>query len=123
LFWYELKRIGVVILAAVNLTLLVVAIRAYRRRSALPDLYYRLYLISPLAAAMNVVLGVSLVTMGVPPVPMHIFYGVMVGVGAVLQLVLGRTTAIGHRYRSRPAVHGFLALFVTLLAIRAWMQA
>jgi hypothetical protein len=123
LFWLELKRTGVLVIAAVNLGLLMMALRAYQRRGALPDGYYQLSLISPAAAAMNLILGLSFWASGIPPMPMHIFYGSMVGVGAALQLVLGRRTALGHRYRAKPAVHGFLALFVMLIAIRAWMAA
>jgi hypothetical protein len=44
-------------------------------------------------------------------------------VGASAQAALNRRTAAGHQYRARPLVHLFLALFVGLLAARAWMAA
>ena len=114
---------AVLLLAAANLTLLVWAVMAYRRREPLPRAYFRMLPISPVIAAVLLAVGLWFFTGGMRPPGMHIFYGSVVGLGAVGQMVLGSRTQLGHRYRARPVVHGFLALFVGLLAVRAWMAA
>lgn len=123
LWFYDLKRGGAILLVALNLGLLVLALLAYRRRQALSDGYYRLLTWSPVVAAVQLTLGITVFTRGMRPDVMHIFYGALVGTGALLQGLLGRRTNLGHRYRARPAVHLFLALFVALLSARSWMAA
>lgn len=121
LWFYDLKRGGVILLVALNLVLLTWALLVYRRRGALPDGYYRLLPLSPVVAAIQLTLGVTVFARGMRPDVMHIFYGVLVGTGALLQGLLGRRTALGHRYRARPLIHLVLALFVALLSARSWM--
>lgn len=111
------------LLGAINLGLLVWALGAYSRRRAMPDIYYSVLLASPAVAAVLLAIGLWFYAGGTRPPGMHIFYGSLSGLGAVGQLAVGRRTALGHRYRARPIVHGFLALFVALLAARAWMAA
>lgn len=119
--WLELKRSGAMLLAGVNLVLLVWAFAAHFRRSALSDAFYKWLPFSPLVALVQVGLGLSFLARGWQVVGMHIFYGSMIGVGALAQFLLRRNTKAGHTYRARPAVYGFLSLFVMLLTIRAWM--
>lgn len=123
MFWYEVKRTLVWLLAGVNGALLVWAIQTYRHKASLPDGFYKLLLLSPAAAALNVVLGLSFVTVGQRAPGMHIFYGSMAGLGAAAQVALSRRTRLGHKYRARPLIYGFLSLFVGLIALRAWMAA
>jgi hypothetical protein len=119
----ELKRTGALLLTLVNLALFVWAVLVYRKRGAMPDGYYRLLAASPVVAAFQVALGLTFLAQGYRPPGMHLFYGIMVGVGSTAQAVLNRRTAAGHAYRARPLVHLVLALFVGLLAARAWMAA
>lgn len=121
--WIELKQTGAVLLAAVNTGLLVWAANAYRRRAPMPDGYYKVLAASPVVAALQVGLGLFFLSGGMRAPVMHIFYGSVVGAGALAQIALGRRTALGHRFRARPLVHLFLALVVALVSLRAWMAA
>lgn len=123
MFWYEVKRTVVLLLAGLNGLLLVWAYLAYRRKGALPDRFYKLLLLSPAVAAVNVVLGLTFLTVGQRAPGMHIFYGSLVGLGTVAQVALSRRTRLGHKYRARPMIYAFLSLFVGLIAVRAWMAA
>jgi hypothetical protein len=119
--WLDLKVAGAAVLAGLNLTLLVWAFGTHLKRRPLSDGYYKLLPFSPLVAAVLVALGLSFLARGWQVVGMHIFYATMISLGAVGQFLVRRNTKAGHVYRARPAVHGFLALFVMLLTVRAWM--
>lgn len=123
MFWLELKRGGAIVLIAINLVLLVWAIRAYRRKFTLADGYFKLLPFSPAVAVVQLILGVSFYASGVRPPLMHIFYGVLIGLGATGQVLVGPRTGLGQKYRAKPLVHAFLALFVALLSARSWMAA
>lgn len=121
--WYEVKRGGAILLATVNIGLLVWAIRAYRQKVTLPSGYFKLLPLSPVVAAMQLILGISFVGAVVQLPIMHIFYGVLVSLGAIAQTLLGLRTGLAERYKAKPLVHAFIALFVALLTARAWMAA
>lgn len=122
--WFLAKQTAALLLAAVNGCLLLWAFLTYRRRGAMPEGYYRLLMASPALAAVLVAMGLTFLTQGMRAPGMHIFYGAVVGSGALAQLAVGRRrTALGHKYRTRPVVHLVLALFVGLLGARAWMAA
>lgn len=118
-----LKEMGATLLVALNAILLIWAAVAYRRRQSMADAYYGLLAASPVIAAFQVLMGLTYITQGMRAPGMHIFYGCLISAGALAQVVLGRRTAVGHRYRARPLVHLFVALFVGLLSARAWMAA
>lgn len=118
-----LKQAAVLLLLATNIALLSAAVVAYRRRSAMPDWYYLLVFLSPVLAGLLVSLGLLYLSAGRVALGMHIFYGALASVGAGGQLLLGLRGGMRHQYRARPLVHGFLALLVTLVAARAWMQS
>ncbi|HWI65893.1 MAG TPA: hypothetical protein VNT75_29035 [Symbiobacteriaceae bacterium] len=120
---WELKLAGAIALTGINAALLGWAVVAWRHRAPMPDGYYRVLTASPLVAAFQAIMGLLFLNQGMRAPGMHIFYGCLVAAGAVTQVALGRRTALGHRYRARPHVHLFLALFVGLLAARAWMAA
>lgn len=122
--WFLVKQTAASLLAAVNGCLFLWAFLTYRKREAMPDGYYRLLMTSPALAAVLVAMGLTFLTQGMRAPGMHIFYGAVVGSGAIAQLALGRRrSAVGHKYRARPLVHLVLALFVGLLGARAWMAA
>lgn len=117
-----LKQLGVIGLAGINGLLAVWAVIALRQKRALPDRYYRLLPVSPAVAAMQLLIGLFFVVEGRQPHLMHIFYGVLVGTGAILQLLMRPSLATGQKYRNKPIVHIALALFVGLLSARSWMS-
>lgn len=116
------KDAGVIVLGAVNLALLVWAVVTYRQKRSLPEGYYRLLPISSLVAAFQVAMGLYFVLAGRQAHLMHIFYGTLVGTGALLQYLVRPGTATGQKYKAKPLIHAFLALFVALLAVRSWMS-
>lgn len=118
-----LKQGGALLLAGVNVALLVWALRAYRQKRAMPDGYYQWLLVSPAVVAVELAVGLFFVAEGRQPHTMHMLYGVLVSLGAIAQLVLGRRTALGQKYRARPLVHAFVALLIALLTARSWMSA
>lgn len=117
-----LKQVGVVALAGMNGLLAVWAFIALRQGRALPDRYYRLLPISPVVVAMQLLIGLTFVVEGRQPHLMHMFYGFLVGTGAILQMLLRPNLASGQKYRNKPLVHIALALFVGLLSARSWMS-
>lgn len=121
--WYQLKEYSALLLGAINLVLLVWTVRAYRRKVSLPALYYRLLPVSAGLAAILVGVGLWFLLRGLQPDIMHIFYGCLVSLGVIGQSVLASRLAVAHRYRSKPLVHAFLALFVMLLTARAYMSS
>jgi hypothetical protein len=123
LLWYELKRGGASALIVINLGLLVWALRAHFRKFALPDRFFSLMLLSPAVAAVQVVAGITMYTVGFRPPLMHVLYGVLIGLGATGQLLLRRGTGLWQKYRAKAWVYAFLALFVGLLSARSWMAA
>lgn len=106
-------------LAVLNAGLLVGALAAHFRRRPLPAAHFRGYALSHLLAAVLVIMGLTFLGRGQVAPWMHIFYGVLVTVGSVGQLVLRPKTEPGQKYRNRPLVHATLALFVLLTAGRA----
>lgn len=116
------KQAGVAALVAVNAMLLGWALMTYRRKRSLPGGYYKLLPVSSAIAAFQVTIGLYFLLEGRQIHPMHLFYGILVGAGAILQFLLRPGTASGQRYRNRPLIHAALALFVTLLAARSWMS-
>lgn len=116
------KQAGVIALVSINLALLVWAVATHRQKRSLPEGFYRLLPVSSLVAACQVGMGLFFLLDGRQAHPMHIFYGTLVAVGAVLQFLVRPTTAAGQKYKARPLVHAALALFVALLAVRSWMS-
>lgn len=110
--------VGVV---ALNAGLLVWAIGTFRRKGPLPEGYYRWLRISPLVAITLPLLGLFFLGRGTQVEVMHIFYGVLVTLGIAAQFLLSSRRAVAQKYRTRPLVHAFLALFVMLLTARSWM--
>ncbi len=123
LYWILAKQTGAVLLITLNLTLLTLAFRAYRQKASLPDAYYRVLPISAAVGAAVFLTGLSFLLRGLVPHGMHVFYGVMVLLGVTAQAALRHRTALGQRYRAKPLVHLFVALFVMLLTLRSWMAA
>jgi len=119
----ELKRTLAAVLPSINLVLLVWALLCWRRRATLPGGFYRLLPLSPLVAAVQLILGITFVSQGLQAPLMHMFYGVLTGLGATGQALLSRRTALGQANRARPLTYAFLALFVLLLGVRSWMAA
>jgi hypothetical protein len=117
------KQFGVISLVGVNLFLLGLAVAAYRQKRPLPATYYKLLPVSPAIAAFQIAMGLFFLSKGFQVHGMHLFYGIVVGTGAALQVLLRPTTATGQRYKARPLVHAVLALAVSLVAIRSWMSA
>lgn len=117
----QMKQLGVIALAAVNLVLLVWAVVAARQRRAMPAGYYRVLPVSIAIALFQLGVGAFFVLQGRIPHLQHLLYGGLVGVGALLQFLLRPGSSTGQRYRNRPLVHAVLALFVALVGIRSWM--
>ncbi|MFZ5814882.1 MAG: hypothetical protein ACOY93_06220 [Bacillota bacterium] len=118
----DLKVTGVFVLAAINLRLLWFGVVAYRQKGPLPEEYYRVLPASTAVALFQVGIGLFFLLTGRRVEWMHLLYGILVGAGAILQMVLRSTTAAGQQYRGKPLVHAALALFVALLAIRSWLS-
>ncbi len=72
-------------------------------------------------AFFQVGMGLYFLWQGRVVMPMHLFYGILVGSGALAQLLVRPGTALGQKYRGKPLVHAVLSLFVGLLAARSWM--
>lgn len=121
--WLELKRGTALVLGTLNLTLLVMAARAYRLRLPMPPGYYRLVPLSTLTAALLLAMGLTFLTQGRLVPGMHIFYGAAIVTGVAAQGALALQPNLRQRYMARQVIHGFLALFVLLLTARAWMVA
>lgn len=117
-----LKQSGVIALAAVNATLLGWALITHRQRGSLPEGYYKLLPVSAMIAAFQVLMGLYFLVEGRQVHLMHLFYGSLVAIGAILQFQVRPATASGQRYRNKPLIHAALALFVALLAARSWMS-
>lgn len=117
-----MKQMVVLGLVATNVSLLSISVWVYHRRGSMPDWYYRLLPLSPLLAAALVSLGFLFLSEGRFAPGMHLFYGAMVTLGVLGQLLVGLRSGRRQQYQARPVVHGFLALFVALLAARAWMS-
>lgn len=121
--WYQLKEYSALLLGAMNLALLGWAVMAYRRKERLPVLYYRILPVSAGLAAILVAVGLWFMWRGLQPDIMHIFYGTLVSLGVIGQAVLASRTAAAQKYRAKPLIHAFLALFVFLLTVRAYMSS
>lgn len=117
-----LKQSGVVVLAAVNATLLGWALITHRRRGSLPEGYFKLLPASTAIATLQVLMGLYFLLEGRQVHLMHLFYGSLVAIGAIFQFQVRPTTASGQKYRNKPLIHAALALFVALLAARSWMS-
>lgn len=119
-----LKQIGVGTLGVTNLVLLIWSLLRHRRHQSIPDSLFKLLPVSVVVAAFQVgmgawfVLGLGLVVTG-----RHLFYGLLVATGAIAQLLLLPRLPLGQRYRGKPLVYAFWALFVLLTAFRSWMSA
>ncbi|MFZ5824239.1 MAG: hypothetical protein ACOY94_07925 [Bacillota bacterium] len=116
------KQSGVIALAAINATLIAWALITHRKRGSLPDGYYKLLPASTGIAAIQVLTGLYFLLEGRQVHLMHIFYGTLVAIGAILQYQVRKGTAAGHKYRNKPLIHAAVALFVALLAARSWMS-
>lgn len=116
------KQAGVIALAAINVTLLTRAIVTHRRKGPLSEGYYQLLPASTGIAAFQVCVGLYFLLTGRQVHLMHLFYGILVASGALMQFLVRPGTALGQKYKAKPLVHAFLALFVALLAVRSWMS-
>lgn len=116
------KQAGVIALALINVTLLGWAILTHRHMRPLSAGYYKLLPVSSLIAAFQVCMGIYFLVEGRQAHLMHLFYGSLVGAGALLQFLVRPTTATGQKYKAKPLIHAVLALFVALLAVRSWMS-
>lgn len=118
------KQIGASLLGGINLVLVIWAVVRYRSRQSIPDGFYKLLYGSLAVAAMQLFVGLYFVLgQGKVATGRHLFYGIMVGVGALVQLLLLPKLPLGTRYRGRPLVYAFWALFVLLATFRSWMSA
>jgi heme A synthase len=117
-----IKQGGAVLLAAINLALLLWALRGARRRLRLPDSFLGLLRLSAAVGAFQVLMGLLFLVLSYRARPMHYMYGSLVGLGALAQFLMARPSALGERMRNRGGVHAFLALLIALMAIRSWMS-
>lgn len=115
------KQGGVILLSSLNAVLLGWALLAHRQKRGMPGGYYRLLPISAAIGLFQVGMGLFFLWQGRVVMPMHLFYGTLVGSGAIAQLLLRPGSGLGQQYRGKPLVHAALALFVGLLAARSWM--
>lgn len=115
------KLIGAYTIMAGGLTQLAWSLVAYRRRRSLPPAYFAFTAALHTVIAAQLALGLYLYLRGYPLPGMHLFYGLLVGLGAAAGLALRPRTATGQRYRGKPLVHAVLGLFILLLALRSWM--
>jgi hypothetical protein len=120
---YALKQVGASLLMLVNLLLVIWAFLAYRQKQTLSEGFYRLQRLSPTIAFFLVVMGLFFVSQGRALPGRHLFYGIVVVVGIIGQLLLSRGTAWGQKYRAKPMIYGVLALFVLAGAARSWLSA
>lgn len=117
------KHAAATLLMAVNLGLLVWSFVLHRQRRPVPAGYFRLLVISAVAGLFLVGVGVYFLLQGWFPLNLHLLYGTLAGVGALLQLAVHPRSGAGKAYRLQPLVHAALALFVGLVALRSWMSA
>lgn len=118
-----IKQIGVSLLGAINLILIVWATLAHRRRQSLPEAYYKLLLASVGVSVFQVGVGLWFLLEGKVVTGRHLFYGIVVGTGALGQALLGRRLPLGQRYRGKPLVYAFFGLVVLASAVRSWLTA
>lgn len=117
-----LKQGGAIALIAINLVLLIRTVTAYRQKRAIPPDYFRMATASPALAAGLFAVGLYFMLEGRQAHVMHIFYGVLVILGAAAQWVLRGNSALAQTARAKPLWHAFVALFILLLAARSWMS-
>lgn len=118
------KQFGASILGFINLVLVIWAVMQYRRRQSVTESFYKLWPASILVSVFQVGLGLWFVlAQGKVAEKQHLLYGILVGVGAIAQVFLLPNLPLGRRYRGKPLVYAFWALFVLLLTARSWMSA
>ena len=119
-----IKKTGALIAMALHAAILVWAVTAYRRKQALPDRFWQLLTGTSIVTAVPVLIGLLWLAAGRSPADgMHIFYGSAAAVGTLFQVAIAAGAPFARSYRSRPLIPAFAALFVLLIAARAWMSA